>query len=257
MRARDILPAAALLAGFMAMAGLARAQSDSGAPPLELADAYQLTNADGDRVCPIRLLPAQTRTDAKDAGKPAAKDGANAAAAHSPHFAVELDRGACAGAILFSADIAAWAPGPGNAIRLFSGEGRLIAEFTEGVGGTWEALREEDGVYFLVNTRLAEPAAALQPQDMAGAWQVADGAGAPLCRMTLTDRRAGEAFQLTLEPACAGKLPRPLPDRWRLDGADLLLLGAGGARLRFAASEDAVWSKVPAEGQPLQLSRLP
>ncbi|WAC29059.1 AprI/Inh family metalloprotease inhibitor [Ancylobacter sp. SL191] len=252
MAARPLAIGTMLGLCLMAMAGLAGAQSPEASqgvpqavsPAAELADAYQLTNADGDRICPIRLQPG------------VAKEGAKTPA-RAPHFAVELDRASCAGAILFAADIAAWGPGPGNAIRLYSAEGRLIAEFTEGVGGTWEALREKDGVYFLVNTRLAEPAATLQPRDLVGDWDVSETGGAAACRLTLTDSATGDAFRLTAAATCAPLLGRPLPDRWRLDGNDLLLLGAGGARLRFAAGEEAVWSKVPVEGQPLHLTRAP
>lgn len=256
MRAHAAIRLAGLLMlGHLTFTGAVKAQAPGAAPApsAELADAYHLTNADGDRVCPLRLLPGPAaRETGKDAGKDAGK-----AVPRPPHFAVELDRASCANAVLFSADIAAWAPGPGNAIRLFSAEGRLIAEFTEGVGGTWEALREEDGVYFLVNPRLAEPAPALQPADMAGVWQLTDPAGAPLCRLTLGEAAVGDGLRLSPDAACAGVFARPAPDRWRLDGADLLLLGAGGARLRFAAGEDGTWSKVPAEGRPLHLMRAP
>ncbi|MBS9479283.1 AprI/Inh family metalloprotease inhibitor [Ancylobacter radicis] len=236
----------ALWAGVIAGPARAQPAGEVATAPAELVDAYHLTNADGDRVCPIRLLPGAA-TLGKEKGAPG-----------NPHFAVELDRGACAGAILFAADIAAWSPGPGNAIRLYSAEGRLVAEFTEGAGATWEALREEDGVYFLTNTRLAEPAPSAEPADLMGEWDVSDAAGQTVCRLRLTDAAvAGGAFRLVPEARCGAMLGRPAPDRWRLEGGDLLLEGAGGMRLRFAIGEDAVWSKVPVEAQPLHLMRLP
>lgn len=204
-----------------------------------LADSYQLTNADGDRICPIML-----------SGKPHARKDAGGVG-----FNVTFDRERCAAAILFSVDIAAWTPGPGNAIRLLAPDGRLVAEFTEGVGGTWEALREGDGVYFLVNPRLADPG--IHPTDLVGGWDLARTAGKPLCRLELTDARADAGtFRITLGPACAAPVVALAPDRWRLDGNDLVLLTAGGEGLRFARQEDGNWEKVPPdEGTPLLLTR--
>lgn len=207
----------------------------------QLAGAYHLTNADGDRTCTLTLSGKRER--AKDAS-------------HAASFAVAFDRPACVAQILFSADISFWSPGPGNAIRLYSGEGRLTAEFTEGVGGTWEALRETDGVYFLVNPRIAEPAA--QPTDIVGAWDLSRSGVSARCRIDFLDAPApAAAFRLSPETACAPLLGRTLPVRWRLDRGDLVLETASGGQLRFATSEDGGWSKVPEEARPLVLNRAP
>jgi len=207
----------------------------------QLAGAYHLTNADGDRTCTLTLSGKRER--AKDP-------------AHAASFAVAFDRPACAAQILFSADIAFWSPGPANAIRLYSGEGRLTAEFTEGVGGTWEALRETDGVYFLVNPRIAEPPA--QPADVVGAWELTRNGVTARCRIDFLDMPApADAFRLSPETACAPLLGRTLPVRWRLDRGDLVLETASGGQLRFATSEDGGWTKVPEEARPLLLNRAP
>ena len=204
-----------------------------------LAGDYRLTNADGDRVCAIAL-----------ADKPAGRKGAG-----SERFDLVLDRAACASAILFSVDIASWAPGPGHSIRLHGPDGGLVAEFTEGVGGTWEALREGDGVYFLVNPRLADPG--LHAGDLVGAWDITEVAGKPLCRLELTDiDGGGGTFRARLMAGCPARLVALAPDRWRLDSDSLVLLTARGEGLRFAAQEDGGWEKVPPdEGTPLLLSR--
>lgn len=204
-----------------------------------LAADYRLTNADGDRVCPLVL------TD-----KPHTRKGAG-----PERYDVTLDRQACGAAILFSVDIASWAPGPGNAIRLHSPDDHLVAEFTEGVGGTWEALREGDGVYFLVNPRIADPA--LSAADLVGTWDIAETAGKPLCQIELTDTQAGSGtFRARLGTGCPAGLAALALDRWRLDGGSLVLLTARGTGLRFAAQEDGGWEKVPPdEGTPLSLSR--
>ncbi|MBB3772320.1 hypothetical protein FHS55_002932 [Angulomicrobium tetraedrale] len=242
--------AAALLVSTLGSS--ARAQGAAGGTPAEaaaqLADVYQLTNADGDRICPLTLSVKR----AKEAPRGAAASGAGAAA-----FAIDFDRPACAATILFSADIASWSPGPGNSIHLLNGAGQLVAEFTEGVGGNWEALREGDGVYFLVNPRLAD-SAATQPGDLVGLWELAGANGTPACRVQLAEETVKPGmYRLAPDAACAALLGRTLPDRWRLDGGDLVLETAGGDRVRFASSEDGAWTKVPEDSRPLLLSRAP
>ncbi|WP_248310345.1 protease inhibitor Inh/omp19 family protein [Bosea sp. 117] len=200
-----------------------------------LAAPYQLTNADGDRVCPITL---------------------KADAAGAAGFAVEFDRTSCSELILFSADIAGWTPGAGDTIRLQDRQGRLVAEFSEGVGGTWEALRENDGVYFLVNPRLADPAEQAQPADLFGAWDIARAEGAPVCRVTLGEGQIGDGdFALTLAAGCDTGIVRFAPDRWRIERGDLVMLNAKGDRLRFAKQEEGGWARVPEGNRPLLLSR--
>ncbi|WP_371347499.1 AprI/Inh family metalloprotease inhibitor [Ancylobacter sp. IITR112] len=231
----------ALAAGALALLGARHAAAqESGLPPAAaLAAEYRLTNADGDRVC---VLTLSDKPHGRGRAMPARYD-------------LAFDRQACAGAILFSVDIASWSPGPGNAIRLQGAEGGLVAEFTEGVGGTWEALREGDGVYFLVNPHLADPA--LRAADLVGGWDLAEQAGKPLCRLELTDAEAGSGtFRARLAAGCPARLAALAIDRWRLDDGSLVLLSATGEGLRFAAQEDGGWEKVPPdEGSPLLLSR--
>lgn len=249
--------ALALLAALLVPPSGARAQGEGEAATAErpfvpaeaaarLADAYQLTNADGDRVCPLMLSP-------KARGKEPPKGAAPAGG-----FTVEFDRANCAGKILFSGDIAGWVPGPDNSIRFLSGAGHLVAEFTEGAGGNWEALREGDGVYFLVNPRLADTAAAAQPDDLFGLWELAGSAGTASCRLDFTDQMVKPGvYRLVPDAACAPLLGRAMPDRWRLDGGDLVLETADGTALRFASSEDGAFAKVPEDTRPLLLSRAP
>ena len=231
----------ALAAGALALLGAGRAVAQESDLPAAstLAADYRLTNADGDRVCALTL-----------ADKPHGRG-----RTEPPRYEVVLDRQACAATILFSVDIASWTPGPGNAIRLQGPDGALVAEFTEGVGGTWEALREGDGVYFLVNPRLADPA--LHAADLVGMWDMAEQAGKPLCRLELTDADAGGGtFRARLASGCPARLVALAVDRWRLDGGSLVLLTAKGEGLRFAAQEDGGWEKVPPEEAPaLLLSR--
>ncbi|MCK0198947.1 protease inhibitor Inh/omp19 family protein [Ancylobacter sp. 6x-1] len=209
-------------------------------PPAQtLAGNYRLTNADGDRVCPLTLLGTKLPNG---------------------RFGVDLDRKACGGAILFAADIAAWRPGVGDSILIETKQNKLIAEFTEGMGGIWEALREDDGVYFLVNPALAETAPGATPAELAGAWQLTRPADSTdrgaQCRLTLREQPAGgDTLSLTLDPECSALLGRFAAVSWRIDGGDILLLDAAGDRLRFAQQEDGGFSRVPEAERPLLLVR--
>lgn len=258
-RRHTALSAALLLAGLAGATALpAAAQEtatqDAAAPaaPVQetpaqvaqrLADSYQLTNADGDRICPLALATKAVRP-------PAGVD--------HPLFSLSLDRAACAEQITFATDIASWSPGPGDSIRLHAASGRLVAEFTEGAGGTWEALRERDGVYFLVNPRLAQAAPLAQPADLFGLWRLSRGPDTPFCTVMLDEQPFGDGdYPLAPDDGC-GPLLGPLsPERWRLEAGDLLLLRDKGEPLRFAAQEDGSWLKVPEDRTPLMLSRSP
>lgn len=205
-----------------------------------LAAAYQLANADGDRTCALTLKA--------DALKPEAG---------VQNYAVAFDKAACVEAIPFTGGLAGWTPGPGDSIRLMGTQGRLIAEFTEGVGGTWEALREGDGVYFLTNPAIGDPTDQAQPADMVGEWNVARAAdGKPVCLFSLTDAPAPDgSFRLELRPGCDASIVRFAPDRWRLERGDLVVVAANGDTLRFAGQDEGGWAKVPAGSRPLFLSR--
>lgn len=200
-----------------------------------LAAAYQLTNADGDRVCPITLKP---------------DPGAGA-------FQVAFDKAACSEMIAFTVDVTAWTPGPGDSIRLLGPKGVLVVEFTEGLAGTWEGLREEDGVYFLNNPALAD-VKQVQPGDLFGAWDAARPDGKPICRLDfLEDAAAGGAYGLAVDAGCDASVARFGPVAWRIERGDLVLVSAKGETLRFAAQEDGGWAKVPEGARPLLLTRPP
>lgn len=223
----------ALIAAFaLLVAGSAQAQDRPDAATL--AAAYQLANADGDRTCAMTLKP----------------DAAGSA------FAISFDKAACADAIPFSADVTAWTPGPGDSIRLLGPKGVLIAEFTEGVAGSWEALREGDGVYFLTNPKLADPAKQAQPADLFGTWDAARTAGKPVCRMEFGQEGSDDGgYQLELSADCDAGILRFGPISWRLERGDLVLTSAKGDTLRFAQQEEGGWAKVPESSRPLLLTR--
>ncbi|WP_156922055.1 protease inhibitor Inh/omp19 family protein [Azorhizobium doebereinerae] len=197
------------------------------------AGTLTLASADGERTCSLQLktVPAP------------------------PGFALAFAAGGCP-AIAFAAQVAAWMPDPSGAIRLLSAQGRTVAEFTEGAGGAYEALREGDGVYFLA------PPSALQddmvrPEEMLGEWDLARAAGSPLCRWTFSETPApAGGFAIAVGPGCDAGLAAFQPVAWRLEGGNVLVSsGGGGGTLRFARQEDGGWAKVPERGRPLLMSR--
>jgi hypothetical protein len=194
---------------------------------------YELANADGDRKCPMTL-------EAKPAGAV---------------LTLTYDRQACVALFSFLADVAGWLPGPAGSIRLARANGRAVLEFTEGVGGTYEGIREGDAVYFLTNLQYSNPADAPQFADLVGDWNLSRPDGPPICRIKLTDESAGnETFVMRVEPGCDTAIARFGPVAWRLDRGDVLLFAQNGDKLRFG-QQDGEWTKIPDTPRPLVMSR--
>lgn len=230
-------------------AGAQETQETTAQAAARLADTYQITNADGDRACPVSLVPKTARLTT----------GTHLTAEQRQNlFEVTLDKPGCAARIAFTSDIAAWAPGPGDSIRLYGPSGALIAEFTEGVGGTWEALRERDGVYFLVNPRLVDTTTQAQPSDVFGVWSLSRAIGTPGCTVMFGETPlANGDYPLHPDESCGKVFGAFDPERWRLDQGDLMLISPDGEHLRFAAQDEGGWSKVPEDKRPLVLHRTP
>ncbi|MDI4664887.1 protease inhibitor Inh/omp19 family protein [Xanthobacter autotrophicus] len=200
-----------------------------------LAAPFRLTNADGSRSCAFALK-----------SEPG-----------GPGLAVEFDRQACA-IIAFSAQVAAWLPDPSGSLRLLNAQGRTVAEFTEGTNGSYEALREGDGVYFLANPAVAAEDAELKVEEVVGEWDLARQAGAPVCRWTLLDQPAanGAGKALAIASGCDQALLRFGPVAWDIEGGNILVRGDSGASvIRFARQEDGGWARTPERGRPLLMNR--
>lgn len=198
------------------------------------AGTFQLTSADGARSCTVTLV-AEPATGG---------------------FALDRARDAC-GAIPFMTQVLAWGPDPSGAIRLTGADGRTVAEFTEATGGSYEALRDGDGVYFLAPpTALAGLEAA--PEEMLGDWQLFRTVGAAaLCRWSLTDTPAtAGSRKVQVAEGCASPLAEFAATAWRLEGGNVVVTSAAGQpALRFARQEDGTWAKTPERGRPLLLIR--
>ena len=222
---------------LLALTASAAAQSPKFDPDAvrALVSNYELTNADGDRKCPMSL-------DAKTTGAA---------------LALVYDRAECAKLFAWLAEVGGWLPGPAGSIRLVRTNGRLVLEFTEGVEGSYEAIREGDAVYFLVNLQFAKSADAPQFSDLLGEWNLARPGGPPICRVTLTETPApDESFKLHVQAGCDSVIMRFGPIAWRFERGDIVLLAQNGEKLRFGRQEGGEWAKVPDTPRPLSMSRV-
>ena len=222
---------------LLAQAAAAQMPAPGAVDPAELralAANYELANADGDRKCKIAL-------DQKPAGSA---------------FTLVYDRPACTKLFGFLAEVAAWTPGPAGSIKFVRANGRLVAEFTEGVGGVYEAIREGDAVYFLANLQFVDPKEFAQPEDLVGNWNIARPTGTAVCQLVFTDQPSDdEGFKLSVQPGCDATILRFDPASWRLERGDVVLQSKQGERLRFGKQEGGDWAKVPELPRPLVMKR--
>lgn len=199
-----------------------------------IAAPFRLASADGSRSCAMAL-----RTETAGTG-----------------LALEFDRSACA-VIGFVGQVVAWLPDPSGSIRLINAQGRTVLEFTEATGGSYEALREGEGVFFLTNPATADTAE-LRTEEVVGEWDLARQAGTPpVCRWSLLDAPArGGGFRLSVAAGCDAALLRFGPSAWDIEGGNILIRGEGGASvIRFARQEDGGWARTPERGRPLLMIR--
>ena len=236
-------PIGLLLILLLALGGPAAAQAPDPAPPPErpvipdaktLAANYELSSAIGDRKCPVAL-------EAKPVG---------------PGFTLIYDKPLCLPLFGFLNETIAWVPGIAGSIRFVNAAKRTVSEFTEGVGGRYEALREGDGVYFLSNLQFVDPGEAPQFADLLGEWNMARPNGPPICAVTLSDQSTGEdTFVVSVKPGCDQSITRFGPVSWVLDRGDIIMFSAKGERLRFGRQQEGGWAKVPDTPRPLLLAR--
>jgi hypothetical protein len=199
-----------------------------------LAANYELASADNARKCAITL---ETRRVAGG-------------------LALAYNRPQCTQLFSFLSNVAAWSPGVAGAILFIDAGSHIVAEFTEGVGGIYEAIREGDAVYFLANLQFVDPAGRAQITDLFGDWNLSRPGGASICRITLSDKAAGEEmFAVRVQDGCDDAIARFGPVAWRLDRGDVLLLSQRGEALRFERQEGGGWAKVPAAPRPLLMAR--
>jgi hypothetical protein len=226
---------ASLVIVALLCAASARAQDMAAARGL--ASNYQLADAIGERRCSITL-------EAKTA---------------APGFTLVYDKAVCIPLFGYLADVVAWQPAPAGGINFVNSKGVVIAEFTEGVGGVYEAIRDNDGVYFLTNLRIADTAET-KIEDLAGEWNLSRPDGPTICKIALTKEVAGDnRFTARVAPGCDSAITAFGPVSWQLSNGDVVLYAKNGEIIRLGRNEEGVWARVPDQKQsrprPLLMTR--
>jgi hypothetical protein len=225
--------------GVLALAVLAltpvfaRAQ---GTPPTSdfakdlLATAWEISNSDRDKRCPVTFS-----VDPAPGG-----------------FKLELDP-ACT--IVPLKQVVAWVLGPKDVLRLVDGNKTPVFEFAEVESGILEAERKGEGLYFM-QTQAAVKAEIRNPDQLFGEWQILQELDKPLCRLTLADTAAGpeNTYKIVVKPGCDARIAGFGLTTWRLDREQLVLSGRSGS-LRFAESDPTTWERTPLTTDPLLLMK--
>ena len=162
---------------------------------------------------------------------------------------------ACAAALPFTKEIAAWNVRGLDIVRLQSATGESVIDFTEVEAGILEGLRSGEGVYILQNLAAARSLAKSMDQ-MIGDWAMVRGNGVTICGLTLTNNDAGnDNFQVFLKPKCDAAVAAFAPTQWRLERGQMLLTSDKGDTWRFEADDNAQWRLVPDSADPLIMLR--
>src|SRR5271166_4906220 len=196
-----------------------------------MVGAWEISNAARDKTCPVVFS-----LDAGEGG-----------------FRLELDPG-CRAAFPSLKDLAVWAMGPNDSVRLFDTKGAVILDFSEVESHMYEAERKGEGLFFM-RTQDAIKAAAISPEQLFGDWTLLQEFEKPLCKLTLSNAPAGgEGYKIIVKTPCDASIAGFAPSTWRLDNDELLLSGRTGT-WRFAESDTATWERIPPSTDPLLLMR--
>jgi Protease inhibitor Inh len=215
---------------LMASPGSARAEGAVNEAAQAMVGAWEISNTDRDRRCPLVFT-----VDPAPGG-----------------YKVDFEP-VCTGAFPILGDVVAWGFGPKDMLRLVDAKGAALMEFTEVENGMFESERGADGLLFL-QTQASLKVEVRTAEQIVGDWNLLREADKPLCRLTLSNTASGEAFRVIVKPGCDKAIAAFNPSTWRLDGDQLVLTGRGSA-WRFSESDATVWERVPLSTDPLLLVR--
>jgi hypothetical protein len=207
-------------------------QSQATDPVAGMIGAWELSNADHDKICKLNF-----RNDPAPGG-----------------YKVDIDKN-CANVFPSTKAIVAWAIDNFGGLRLLDSGGEAVIELSQVEGGMFDGFKLEEGRYVLqaaaaVHTRSAE--------DVIGDWAIERGAGKPICRLNLSSTPAptgGDYLSLKLSPGCDALVTRFGPIAWRMDNGDLVLSSARGQSWRFEENDLNNWQRIPGTPDPVLLVR--
>jgi hypothetical protein len=207
-------------------------QSQATDPIAGMVGAWELSNADHDKVCKLNF-----RNDPAPGG-----------------HKVDIDK-TCANVFASTKDIVAWTIDNFGGLRLIDAGGDAVIELSQVEGGMFDGFKPEEGRYVLqaaaaVQTRTAE--------DVVGDWAIERGAGKPICLLTLANAPAptgGDYLSLKLKPGCDALVTRFGPTAWRMDNGDLVLSSARGQSWHFEENDLNNWQSVQGNPDPVLLVR--
>lgn len=200
-------------------------------PAKEMVGNWEISNAARDKTCAVAFA-----VDPAPGG-----------------YQIELDAG-CGTAFPALKDVAYWAIGPQDTVRLFNAKGAVILDFMEVESRMYEAERKGEGLFFL-RTQEDVRAATVTPEQIFGEWTLFREFEKPLCKLTLSNATAGgDSYKIVVKPGCDASVADIGLSTWRLDDDGLLLSGNGGS-WRFSESDATSWERIPASTDPLVLMR--
>jgi hypothetical protein len=196
-----------------------------------MVGAWEISNAARDKTCPV--------TFAVDAGEGG--------------FRLELDPG-CRTAFPSLKDVATWAIGPNDSVRLLDPKGVVILDFSEVESHMYEAERKGEGLFFM-RTQAAIKAATVSPEQLFGDWTLLQEFEKPLCKVTLSNASAGgQSYKVIVKAGCDASIAGFALSAWRLENNELLFSGRTGT-WRFAESDATTWERIPPSTDPLLMMR--
>jgi hypothetical protein len=151
-------------------------------------------------------------------------------------------------------DVAVWAMGPNDNVRLLDGKGVVVLDFAEVESGMYEAERKGEGLYFL-RSQAAIRATTVSPEDLFGDWTLLQEIDKPLCKITLSKETAGEdIYKIVVKPGCVPVVAGIGLATWRLEANELMLIGRTGT-WRFSESDASTWERIPPSTDPMLLMK--
>jgi hypothetical protein len=206
----------------------ALAQAPAGEPAKTVAGAWELSNADRDRVCPVTL---------KNTG--------------GPLLPIDWDR-KCAELFPFTREVRSWKIGERDVLALLDAKGQPVLELMEVEGGLYEGERPGEGLVFLQSVA-GVASEQRNPEEFFAQWKLVR-AGKPVCELTFTNTAAAQdAYAVQVKPGCDATVTRFNPVAWRLDRGQLVLIPTRGDGWRFEEAEPGSWKRIPDSRQSLQL----